>query len=100
MPNLVKKLARVPLTTSATDVYTTPAATTSVVTNIVLTNTTGAALTATIRLSTVELVSALSVPANGVFMLDLKQVLNTTETINALASATGLRLHVSGMEIS
>lgn len=100
MANTVKKLARVALTTSAVDVYTTPALTTTVVTNIVLTNTTGAALTATVKLSTVELMSAISVPANGIFAIDLKQVLNTTETINALASANGLRIHVSGMEIA
>ena len=100
MANTVKKLARVALTASATDVYTTPALTTTVVTNIVLTNTTGAALTANVKLSTIELLTSVTVPANGIFALDLKQVLNTTETINANASATGLRLHVSGMEIA
>lgn len=100
MANTVKKLYRGALTTSAVDVYTTPAATTAVVTNIVLTNTTSSVLTATVKLSTVELLSAVTVPANGIFSFDLKQVLNTTETINALASATGVRIHVSGMEIA
>ena len=100
MANTVKKLARVAVTTSAVDVYTTPALTTTVVTNIVLTNTTGAALTSTVKLSTVELLSNISVPANGIFAIDLKQVLNTTETVNVIGSAVGLRVHVSGMEIA
>jgi hypothetical protein len=100
MANTVKKLARVAVTTSAVDVYTTPAATTTVVTNIVLTNTTGSALTATVKLSTIELLSSVSIPANGIFSLDLKQVLNTTETVNVIGSVAGLRIHVSGMEIA
>jgi hypothetical protein len=100
MPNTVKKLFRGNLTTSAADVYTVPAATTAVVTNIVLTNTTSAVLTATVKLGTFDVLSAVSVPANGIFAFDLKQVLEATDTVNALASAVGVRLHVSGMEIN
>jgi LEA14-like dessication related protein len=100
MANTVKKLFRGSVATSAADVYTVPAATTAVVTNIVLTNTTANVLTGTVKLATHEVLSAVTVPANGIFALDLKQVLDASETINADGSAAGLKLHISGMEIN
>lgn len=101
MPNLVKKIARGPVTTVADSVfYTTPGLAQAVVTNIVLTNTTGAAITATVKLATVEVLSGVSIAANGVFAFDLRQVLDAAETLTASASAVGLRLHVSGMEVT
>ena len=100
MANLAKKLARVALTATSATPYTVPASTTTVVTNIVITNTTAAAVTATVKLATVDIISGATVSANGILALDLKQVLNATETIQAVASATGLNLHISGMEIA
>jgi hypothetical protein len=100
MANTVKKLARGAITASEVTQYTVPASTTAVVTNIVITNTTAAAITATVKLATVDLISSATVAANGILAVDLKQVLNTTETITAQASTTGLRLHISGMEIA
>jgi hypothetical protein len=100
MPNIVKKLARGVITASEVTQYTVPSATTAVVTNIVITNTTAAAITATVKFATVDVLSSATVSANGVLALDIKQVLNATETITAIASTTGLRLHISGMEIS
>ena len=101
MPNIVKKLARASVTTSAdTVVYTTPASAQAVVTNIVLTNTTGTAVAATIKLATVDVLSSISIAANGVFAFDLRQVLDASETITASATAVGLRLHISGMEVT
>jgi len=70
MANTVKKLFRGSVATSAADVYTVPAATTAVVTNIVLTNTTANVLTGTVKLATHEVLSAVTVPANGIFALD------------------------------
>lgn len=100
MANTVKKLFRGNVATSAADVYTVPSATTAVVTNIVLTNTTSSVLTGTVKLSTHEVLSAVAVPANGIFALDLKQVMDASEAVNAVGSAAGLKLHVSGMEIN
>lgn len=101
MPNIVKKLARASVTTSAdTVVYTTPASAQAVVTNIVLTNTTGTAVSATIKLATVDVLSSISIAANGVFAFDLRQVLDASETVTASATAVGLRLHISGMEVT
>lgn len=99
MANSVKKLARGSVATTDTTVYTAPGAGQAVVTNIVLTNTTGAAITATLKLSTVEVLAGVSIAANGVFAFDLRQVLDANEIMSASASATGLKLHVSGMEV-
>jgi hypothetical protein len=100
MANSVKKLARGSVLTSDTTVYTAPGSGQAVVTNIVLTNTTGAAITATVKLATVEVLAAVSIAANGVFAFDLRQVLDASEVISASASATGLKLHISGMEVT
>jgi hypothetical protein len=100
MPNIVKKLARGSVATSEASVYTTPGSAQAVVTNIVLTNTTGAAITASIKLATVEVLAEVAIAANGVFAFDLRQVLDANEAIAAVASAAGLRLHISGMEVS
>jgi hypothetical protein len=100
MPNLIKKLARGSVATTEAPVYTTPGSAQAVITNIVLTNTTGAAITATVKLATVEVLASVSIAANGVFAFDLRQVLDSSETIAASASAVGLRLHISGMEVT
>ena len=100
MPNQVKKLARGSVATTEATVYTTPGLAQAVVTNIVLTNTTGAAITATVKLATVEVLAAVSIAANGVFAFDLRQVLDANEVIAASASAVGLKLHISGMEVT
>jgi hypothetical protein len=85
MPNLAKKLARGSITASEVTQYTVPASTTTVVTNIVITNTTAAAITATVKLAGVDVLSAAPVNASGLLAIDLKQVLNATETITAIA---------------
>lgn len=100
MANTVKKLNRGALPTSLGTLYTTPSATTAVVTNIVLTNTTAASVAGTIKLGGQEVLSAASVAANGLLALDLKQVLEAGDLIEGLASASGLKVHISGMEIA
>jgi len=100
MPNIVKNMARQNLATSEGTLYTVPTSTSAVVTNIVLTNTTAAAIQATIKLATVEVLSGISIAANGILALDIKQVLAAGDVIAGSASATGLRAHISGMEIS
>ena len=100
MSNSVKKLARGSVLTSETTVYTAPGSGQAVVTNIVLTNTTGTAITSTIKLAGVEVLAGVSVAANGVFAFDLRQVLDASEAIAAVGSAAGLKLHISGMEVT
>lgn len=100
MANSVKKLARGSVATTDTTVYTAPGSGQAVVTNIVLTNTTAAAITATVKLATVEVLAGVSIAANGVFAFDLRQVLDNNDVISASASAGGLKLHISGMEVT
>ena len=101
MPNTPKNLFRGAATTNtATVLYTTPSATTAVVTNIVVTNTNAAAGTFTMSFNDVLLADTVSVPAKDSIVLDIKQVLATTNTIKGGASATTINFHIGGVEIS
>jgi hypothetical protein len=100
MPTTTKALARAAFATSSTTLYTVPSATTTVVSNIVITNTAGTAGTFTLALNGVSLASAVSVAANSITAIDLKQVLAATNTITGQASATTINYHISGVEIA
>lgn len=100
MATTSKVLARTAAATSNTTLYTVPASTTTVVTDIVVTNTAGTAGTYTLNLNGTALVSGVSLPANGVTNLSIKQVLNATQTISGSASATSINFHISGVEIA
>jgi hypothetical protein len=100
MPTTTKALARAAFATSSATLYTVPSATTTVVSNIVITNTAASAGTFTLALNGVALASAVSVAANSITTIDLKQVLSATNTITGFASATTVNFHISGVEIS
>ena len=100
MPTLTRALFRGAAATSSTTLYTVPSSTTTVVSDIVVTNTAGTAGTFTLALNGVALASTVTLPANGITNLSIKQVLNTTHTITGLASATSINFHISGVEIS
>jgi hypothetical protein len=100
MPTLTKALARAAFATSSATLYTVPSATTTVVSSIVIANTAGSAGTFTLALNGVAMASAVSIPANSITTIDLKQVLEATQTITGLASATTMNFHISGVEIS
>ena len=95
-----KVLARTAAATSSTTLYTVPSATTAVVTNIVICNPTTSSVTASLLLNDVDLLGSVAVAANTTAFFDLKQVLNTTQTIKGLASSTSVDFHISGVEIS
>lgn len=84
--------------TSAT-LYTTPALTTTVVTNIIVCNETATAQTFRILLGGTSLAYDTAISANSTVALDIKQVLNATNTITGLASSTSVDFHISGVEI-
>ena len=94
-----KVLARAAAATSSTTLYTVPSSTTTVVTNILVANTASAAGTFTLNLNGVAIFSTTAIAANSTAMFDIKQVLNTTQTITGLASATTINFHISGVEI-
>ena len=100
MPNNIKKIYRGTVGTSEGTLFTTGASAQVVVTNILLTNTTSTAVTATVKFGTTEVLSGVSVSANGVLAIDIRQALDSLETISAFASATGVRAHISGMEVT
>ena len=101
MPQTSKALFRGAATTTlTTTLYTVPAATTTVVTNIVVTNTAAAVATFDLALGGVKLADATVIPADSVVILDIKQVIDATQTIQGGASATTVNFHISGVEIS
>jgi hypothetical protein len=100
MPTTTKALFRGAASTSSATLYTVPSSTTTVISNIVVTNSAAAAATCTITLDSVDLLKDVAIAANSVAVFDLKQVLATTKVVAGLASATTVRFHISGVEIS
>ena len=101
MATVTKALFRGAATTTlTTTLYTVPSATTAVVTNIVVANTATTAATFDLSLNGVKLADAVSIAADSIFALDIKQVINATQTIQGGASATTVNFHISGVEIS
>jgi hypothetical protein len=100
MANTFKVLFRGAAETSSTTLYTTPSATTTLISSILVTNTAGSAATYDILLDDVAIANDVSVPANDSALLEIKQVIEAGQTIKALASATTVNFHISGLEIS
>jgi hypothetical protein len=100
MATVTKALARTAAATSSTTLYTVPSSTTTVISNIVVTNSASTAATFTITVDAVDLFKDAAIAANSTAAFDLKQVLATTKVIAGLASATTVRFHISGVEIS
>lgn len=105
MATTPKVLARTAASlTTTTVLYTVPASTSTIVSNIVITNTASSAGTFTLALGPsagqIALHTTTAIAANATIYIDLKQVLNTTNTITGGASATTINFHISGVEIS
>jgi hypothetical protein len=95
-----KVLFRGAAATTSTTLYTTPATATAVVTNIGVTNTTTSAVTASILLDDVAILSSVAVDAATTIFVDLKQVVDASDTIKGSASTTAVNFHISGVEIN
>lgn len=100
MATTSKALFRGAASTGSTTLYTVPAATTTVITNVIVTNTAASTATFTLNLNGVAVASGVSLAANSITAIDLKQVLAATNTITGLASATSVNFHISGVEIA
>lgn len=101
MPTTPKTLFRgAASTTLTTTLYTVPASTTAVVTNIVVTNTAATAATFDLSLNGVKLADATSIAADSIAVIDLKQVISATQTIQGGASAATVNFHISGVEVA
>ena len=95
------KLGQVAVGIANTLVHTTPALSVSYVKNIDIANTTGAAITVTVYagngVATANtLLPALSIPANSILQWTGLQILNAADTIQAIASAVGCTITISG----
>lgn len=100
MATTSKAMARTAAATSSTTLYTVPSATTAIVTDISLSNAATTASTVTIALDGVTLVPTVSVPANSMINIGLKQTLAATKVIAGYASTTAVSIHISGVEIA
>jgi hypothetical protein len=100
MATVSKALARTAAATSSTTLYTVPSATNTVVTNILVANTAATGATFDLLLDDVSIANDVTVAANSITVIDLKQVLAQNKTIKGLASATTVNFHISGVEIA
>lgn len=100
MANTATRMARGALTTVSATLYTVPAATTALVTEIIINNTTAGDITPTLALGGVDFLTGTPVPGNGMITIGLKQVLSAAETITGLASAAGLNVFISGVQVT
>lgn len=100
MPNTFKVLFRGAASTSNTTLYTAPASTTTLISSVIVTNTASAEATYDISLNDVVLANDVAVPGNDSAILEIKQVIETGQTIKGLASATTVNFHISGLEIT
>jgi hypothetical protein len=100
MANTFNVLYRGAASTSLTTLYTAPASTSTLITSITITNAAGSSATYDISLNDVPLANDVAVPANDSVILEPKQLILAGETIKALASATTVYFHISGLEIT
>jgi hypothetical protein len=104
MATLTKAMARDSFATSLADIYIVPsAATTAIVTNIVVTNTTNTSQSFNILLDGVQLFHNTPISGNSTISIDIKQVLDpsgTPKKITGFATATTLKYHISGIELT
>lgn len=100
MANTFTVLFRGSASVGSTTLYTVPSATTTLVTTMVVSNTASADATYDLSLSGTQIANDVSVPANDSVILEIKQVMDATDEIEGLASASTVNFHISGLEIS
>jgi hypothetical protein len=82
-----------------TALYTVPASTTTIVSNLIVTNETAASVTFSLALAGNRIAESQTLAANSSAYFDMKQTLNTTETITGGASSPLVLLSASGVEV-
>ncbi|QMP84566.1 hypothetical protein KGG93_gp21 [Streptomyces phage Endor2] len=101
MANVPKKFFRGVASTTLTSVYTVPSSTTAIVTNIVVANVNTTASTILIKMGAITVIPNTPVPANGIFTLDMTQVMDVAgQAIEVQGSTTGLGVHICGVEVA
>jgi hypothetical protein len=100
MANTFKALFRGAAPTSSTTLYTVPSGTTTLVSSLVVVNTASAVATFDMSFDSIQIANDVSVPGNDSLILELKQVLEASDVLAGLASASTVNFHISGLEIS
>ena len=100
MPNTPKRIYRGAASTSSSAIYTVPAATTTIVTNVFISNDSSSTQTFALSFGGVTTASAVSLTANSITALDIKQVMLSTESVSILGSSTAVKFHISGVEVT
>jgi hypothetical protein len=100
MATTFKVLFRGSAATTTQTLYTVPSETITVVNSIVVANTSSSARSYTLSLAGVKIAETVSVPANDSISIDIKQTLNSANTISGLASNTDVTFHISGIEVT
>lgn len=89
------------LPTSSTILYTVPGSTKTTVTSIVIANKDTVTRTVTLLMAGVELLPTVSVLPKQIFVLDIRQTIAATNTIQGMASAASVvSCHISGAEVA
>lgn len=100
MANTPKRLSRGSTSTTLTNVYSVPSNTTAIVTNIVVANSSNSAATVLIQLNGLAIIPNTSIPGNGIFTLDIAQVMDAGNTIHVQGSTTTCSYFISGVEVT
>lgn len=99
-----KALVRAAFPTTETDLYTVPTTgTATIITHILIHNASAAAQTFSVLFDGIEVFSDTPIPGHGTVSMDLKQALDASATpkkIRGFASATTVKVHISGVEIA
>jgi hypothetical protein len=106
MPDLVKRLGLAAIATTATTLYTVPAATTGIVRHIRIVNSTASTVNVVMSIG-LDAIGTRVVPtgyqigSNGTLDITGSIILNAGETLQATASiATALTAYVGGVEVT
>jgi hypothetical protein len=100
MANTFKALFRGAAPTSSTTLYTVPSGTTTLVNSLVVVNTASALATFDMSFDSIQIANDVNIPGNDSLILELKQVLEASDVLAGLASASTVNFHISGLEIS
>lgn len=100
MANTPKRLSRGTTTTTLTSIYTVPSNTTTIVTNIVVANSGTSAATILLQLNGLAIIPNTALPGNGIFTLDISQVMDAGDTVKIQGSTTTCSYFISGVEVT
>jgi hypothetical protein len=100
MPATPRSLVAAAIGTASTVRYTVPAATTTIVKNVIICNTGSSDVSMSMITNGVSILSNITLKGSETMSLDLSLVLPSLATLSTSASAIGLSLSVSGVEIT